>query len=787
MSVINTQPLAGSSGQATGYNIERSLRLRSSASAYLNRTPASAGSRTTWTWSAWVKRCDSSTNRPLFTAYSDASNRDVLQFDSTIIQYVNISGGSANTNLATTQVFRDPSAWYHIVFVADTTQATSSNRFKLYVNGTQVTAFGTATYPAQNTNTMINNNVGNYIGREVNGSQYAEQYMTDVRFIDGQALTPSSFGETDTITGVWKPKRYVGTYGTNGFYLPFTDVATTSGSNAGLGKDFSGNGNYFTTNNISVTAGATYDSMTDVPTLTSATAANFATLNPLAFQSAAPTAGNLDGNGTNNCTATIACPSTGKYYFEMTMTNAGASGQIGIFATTCPITSLTAGTMLYTTEGRLYENDVLISSSYATFTNGDTVAVAVNMDTGQVSFYKNNTLQGTRSFVSQITSSSPIFAVRLNSGVTASANFGQRPFAYTPPSGYVALNTYNLPDSTIKAGNKYMDATIYTGDGTNKSITNAGAFKPDLVWVKSRSNAEWNILFDSVRGTGKSIYTNDTGAEVTNAGNGYVSAFNSNGYAVTAGGSGIVNVNGNAYTYDAWQWQAGQGTNTTNTSGSITSTVSVNASAGFSVVTYTGTGANATVGHGLGVAPKMVIIKGRGTTFDWRVWHTSFATGYDIQLNTSAASASAPTVFTSAPTSSVINIGTGTAINQSSATYVAYCWSEISGFSKMGSYTGNGSTDGPFVYTGFRPKFILTKRTDATSDWWIQDTARSPRNASNALLFPNLANAEYTTAGVEFDILSNGFKPRNTGHNISSGTYIYMAFAESPFKNSLAR
>lgn len=448
MSIINSQPLIGASGnQSTAYNLTRSLRFRSGASAYLSRTPASAGNRQKWTWSAWVKRCDSSTNRPLFTAYSDASNRDVLQFDSTTIQYVNISGGSANTNLVTTQVFRDFAGWYHIVFVADTTQATASNRFKLYVNGTQVTSFGTATYPSQNTNTMINNNVGNYIGREVNGSQYAEQYMADVRFIDGQALTPASFGETDTITGVWKPKAYTGTYGTNGFYLKFNNIASTST----LGNDSSGNGNTWTVNNVSLTSGTTYDSMTDVPTLTSATAANYCVLNPLDLgQTSTVTEGNLRFASSSNanysiCRGSIGV-SSGKWYWEVTANNASTGNGVGIAKSTAAINNYLgsdASGYCYFGNGDKYNNGT--GAAYgATYTTNDVIGVALDMDAGTLVFYKNNTSQGTA--YSSI--SGTVFpSVTDGSGGAVSdltSNFGQRPFAYTPPSGFVALNTFNI-------------------------------------------------------------------------------------------------------------------------------------------------------------------------------------------------------------------------------------------------------------------------------------------------------------------------------------------------------
>jgi hypothetical protein len=266
-----------------------------------------------------------------------------------------------------------------------------------------------------------------------------------------------------------------------------------------------------------------------------------------------------------------------------------------------------------------------------------------------------------------------------------------------------------------------------------------------------------------------------------------LTAFGSGGFTL---GTDTV-YNNNAATYVGWQWQAGQGSSSSNTNGSITSTVSVNASAGFSVVTYTGTGANATIGHGLGVAPSMIITKNRGATSDWGVYHSSLTSAaYFLLLDTTAAQASGPTYWNStAPTSSVFSVGTATPTNASVNTYVAYCWTPIAGFSAFGSYTGNGSTDGTFVYTGFRPKFVLIKRTNTTSSWIIWDSVRGAYNLNNADLFPDQNIAEFTSTTDTIDILSNGFKLRGTGvgSNGSGDTMIYAAFAENPFKNSLAR
>jgi hypothetical protein len=307
--------------------------------------------------------------------------------------------------------------------------------------------------------------------------------------------------------------------------------------------------------------------------------------------------------------------------------------------------------------------------------------------------------------------------------------------------------------------------------------------QPDLVWIKRRNAAYDHDLFDAVRGAGLSLYSSSTAAEGSGEGQ---DSFNTNGFTVS-GNHNRVNISGG--TFAAWQWNAG-GSTVTNTSGSISAQVRANPTAGFSIVTYTGTGANATVGHGLGVAPSMVIVKPRSTTGNWSIWHTKLTSGaYALFFNTDAQG-SYPTIWNSTiPTSTVFSIGTASGTNVSGQTQVAYCFAAVAGYSAFGSYTGNGAADGPFVYTGFRPRFVMIKRTDtAGENWLIWDSSRDTYNAGGLNLFPNLSNAENNNA-PDFDFLSNGFKLRKSAaqHNASGGTYIYMAFAEVPFKSALGR
>jgi len=714
----------------------------------------------------------------------------------------------------TTQVFRDPSAWYHIVFAFDSTQATAGNRIKIYVNGTQVTSFSTSVDPPLNYSSIVNTATAHSIGRvALPTGYYLDGYFTEVNFIDGQQLTPSSFGSTNATTGVWQPAKYTGTYGTNGFYLPFTDnSALTTASNAGLGKDFSGNANYWVTNNISITAGTTYDSMTDVPTLTSATAANYPTLNPIgSVGNGTYSSANLDFTSTSAVGAwqsglsTIGV-SSGKWYCEITATAITGANLVFVGAASNTFTGY-ANYLGASADGWgvqygnsspasifKYNNGSGTNITTGTIVAGDILQVAIDVDNGRIWFGKNNTWvegspsAGTGASFTNLTGTIFFGVSSVTTGNKVSANFGQRPLTYTAPTGFSTLNTYNLPASTVPNGAAYMAATLYTGTLLSNTIANtvgSASFQPDLVWIKSRSAATDHKLTDVVRGVTKALISNTTAAETTDVQG--LTAFGSTGFTVGTN----TDYNNLSATYVAWQWKGG-GTGVSNTNGTITSTVSANTTSGCSVIKYISNGTNgATVGHGLGVAPSLVIVKCTytGTTQAWAVYHASLgATQYLTLQSLDAATTSSAYWNNTAPSSSVFTIGTSNDVNINSSvyTYAAYCFAAIKGFSAFGSYTGNGSSDGPFVYTGFRPRWLLIKRTDTADQWFAHDTSMNPSNLVNLQLKPNQSSAEASTA---LDIVSNGFKIRNdfTGNNVSAGTYIYAAFAENPFQNALAR
>jgi hypothetical protein len=782
---------AGTPGGA-GYEIERSLRFNSADTAYLSRTPASAGNRRTFTWAGWVKRSKLGLDGcRLFVAEASGSDIFLIRIlSSDVLNIVYYNG--TNYGFLTLPVYRDVSSWYHIAVSVDTTEATASDRFKLYVNGSRVTSLTNLGDIPLNTDLPVNNTVSHAIGN--GGGSYYDGYLADIHFIDGQALDPTSFGEFDD-NGIWQPIRYAGTYGTNGFHLPFSDNSTA----AALGTDTSGNGNTWTVNNISVAAGAGNDSLVDVPTNGTQTdtgvggevRGNYATLNPLAKNSTVTLSnGNLDFtgdfSGSGGAIGTIAV-SSGKWYWEIIFTTV-AGGALGIAK--LPLSDYaanTTGTYIYLPNGNKRIN--LTDSAYgAAYTDNDIIGVALDLDAGTVTFYKNNVSQGTA--FSGLTGD---FTVWLQDGSSFNTpvgfiNFGQRPFAYTAPSGYKALCTANLQAPTIEDGSTVMDVALYTGNGSTQSISGL-AFSPDFVWIKNRTSSFSHALWDVVRGATKELNSNGTGAEGTVSTG--LTSFDATGFSL--GSNSGVNNNTNGFV--AWTWDAGSST-VTNNNGSISSQVRANPSAGFSIVTYTGTGVSASIGHGLNALPQMIIVKSRSATGNWAVYHRTLGANTYLYLNATDAAAATSNYwqYTSSPgnpTTAWFGTLGGNDPNISGVTYVAYCFASVAGYSAFGSYTGNGSTDGPFVYTGFRPAFVIVKNSTVGGSgysWYMWDSKRPGYNWQGGELFADQPNAEDT--GFErFDILSNGFKLRSAGAAIhgSGSTMLSAVFAQHPFSIAPAR
>jgi hypothetical protein len=711
----------------------------------------------------------------------------------------NVWFAGATYIIRSTQVLRDSGSWYHLVAGIDTTQATAANRVKLYINGIEVTSLSSSSYPPQNYDTGFNTASVHYIGQLIS-TYYSNMYLADFYWIDGQALTPSSFGETDTITGRWKAKAYSGTYGTNGFYLKFADNSGTTSTT--LGKDSSGNSNNWTPNNLSVIVGAGNDSLVDSPTnygsdtgLGGEVRGNYPVFNSISKNSSVTISdGGLRAAFTNNRfqSVTIPIPSTGKWYAEFTPLNGSSTYSIGLGDISQNADSayslLSASPAIsYINNGNKNINGS-VTSGGATYTTNDIIGVAVNADLNSVSFYKNNSIQFTVSG-----SSFSTYSGRWVFGGDASAfsevlvfNGGQRPFAYTAPTGFKALCTTNLSTPIIQKSSTAMDVVTYTGNGSNGRVISGFNFSPDLVWTKSRSAAYDHALSDTVRSVGFALHSNTTAAEDTSYGLAGVGADN---YTINA----VNQLNESSITYVAWAWDAGSSF-VTNTSGAISSTVRANPQAGFSIVSFVNaSGTNqSTVGHGLGVAPKMIIAKNRDTSANnWAVFHSSVCdtTSKFLQLNTTSALTTFATVWgASLPSSSVFGV-TGGGIAAASVNIIAYCFAEIEGYSKIGSYTGNGSSDGPFVWCGFRPRWVMIKKTDTSESWIIFDTARKTINDSNRTIIYAESSSSETTDAFPTDIISNGFKVRNAGSGVNSsgGTYIFAAFAESPFKYARAR
>jgi hypothetical protein len=800
------------------YQISRSIRFNNPDGPLLERAGGAGGNRQTWTWSGWVKRSKLNTgnnNVPFVFGASDrAAGSAYLQFgrygsDSDIdcLNFNEQSGGAYN--ITTEAKFRDMSAWYHIVCAYNTTQSVASDRVKIYVNGVLQTITSGSTYPPQNLNGWLNyptfpDLIGAYTTTDFNLT--LNGYMAEINFVDGQQLTPASFGYTESSTGVWTPLQYTGSYGTRGYYVNFADNSNTTA--ATLGKDLSGNANNFTPTNFSVTAGVGNDSLLDSPTnygvdtgLGGEVRGNYCTLNPLIkpVGTVAYSNGNLVAtNSTANWNAiggTIGI-SSGKWYWEYI--SGGQNTFFGIMVPTINFSSgnpqdanAAAGSVLLCDDNK-YQIDYNTRVTYTAtgHASGAVVGVAVDMDAGTIIFYINGVSQGTITWTSSAAYGKTVIpmAVAYDSGYVTTANFGQRPFAYTAPSGYRALCTQNLPESAAgRLPGNYFGVATYTGNGSTNSV-GPFSFQPDLAWTKSRSGiGGHNILRDSVRGSTKRLISNGAFAELDDATYG---TFTYNGLGL---GSNL-NHNASGTTYVAWAWNTG-GTTVTNTTGSISAQVRANPAAGFSIVTYTGlTPWPQTIGHGLGVAPNMIIIKNRSrAATSWAVYHSSLGNTKGLLLDSTSSPVTDSGFWNNTtPTSSLFTTGNGYGyfVNAATDNYVAYCFAEIAGYSKFSSYVGNGSADGPFVYTGFRPAFILTKDITTDSFWWeMVDSARSSYNPSNKTLYANAYDAEYTSSGYDKDLLSNGFKIRGTndGQNTSGSTYIYAAFAESPFKYARAR
>ena len=792
MSTVSKKIMMGS-GAVDDYEIDQSAIFDKPSNTDLYRVPSSTGNRRTFTWSGWIKISDGTANQLWGTDngdgtyFSQMSLTTAGKLDWTDYFYTSASP-AIQGRLRTNRLFRDYGAWYHIVFAVDTTQATASNRFKLWINGVQETSFDTATYPSENLELYQNyaNGYKTHVGDayiDIGAASYGfNGNIAELHFFDGAAKTPSDFGETNSATGQWIPKQYTGgSYGTNGYYLKFVSGA--------IGTDSSGEGNNMTVTNI-----ANGDIVTDTPTN------NCMTLNSLDTGSSTLSEGNLKLVTSNHSdtSGTMRLPNTGKWYWEVTCTTVGAA-YFGIYKTSYTQDSGSwingSHIVLEASTGKKYSYPTTAATYMSgAVSNGDVVGVAVDCDNGKIFFADSNTWGDSGN---PATGANPAGTFTASDGwkpgfygpgspnaINLSLNFGQKTFSYTPPSGFSALTASNLSSPAIALPSAQFNTVLYTGNGsTNHDITGVG-FQPDWVWIKNRSQADSHVLNDAVRGAGKTIYSDLGNAEASNEA--YFGPFQSDGFRLSPSSVGHA-FNASSENYVSWNWKA-NGSGSSNSDGAISSTVSANQTAGFSIVTFTMPGSGTTtIGHGLGAVPDLIFAKSRGSAAGWITWDKSLTNSQALQLNDSAAIVSSTNIWGAAiPTSSVFGAIVG-GVAPASTAAVAYCFASKDGYSSIGTYTGNGAAYGPMIVTGFRPAWLLVKRTDAANNWVIYDVKRNTFNAIDKTIYTDTADAEGSYSGG--DILSNGFKVRYTGGmlNTDGGTYLYMAFAESPFKTANAR
>ena len=769
---------------AGDYEIERSLRFNPDDNNYLSRTSSAASN--TYTLSMWVKRCSCDKNDNKFLYLFGADTPSVTHSGLYFWRYgsgLTLDGDNSGSYVSQESAakYRDPAAWLHVVY------ANNSGTANCWVNNiqTHTNVYGFALNTGTDKTT---------IGRKPSGSYPFNGYIAEVHLVDGQNLTPSSFAETNADTGQWVPKKYVGSHGTDGFYLKFTDNSAATAST--LGKDYSGNGNNLTPHNFGVSAGPNNDSLTDTPSNNYATFNPITTANPCTFKQ-----GNMTTVCVNRSTsATTFGAKSGKWYAEITCTAKTASNAL-VGIATCDFFSgyleLNASNLGGTGYGYKGNGDKITpgpaTGAYgASYAVDDVIGIALDLDSAQntVTFYKNGASQGSIDINNDFYY---ICGSNLEAASTCEYDIvtGQRPFAHTVPTGFKTLCSKDLPEPTIKLPTEHFDSVLYTGTGASHTITGLN-FQPSFAWFKSRSQAFHHTLIDAVRGTNKQVWSNRNEAEQTDTS--FLTSFNSNGFTLGDNSSGTGATNTNTHTYVAWNWKGG-GTGSSNGDGDITATVSANASAGFSIVKYTGNGStDQYVGHGLGVTPELLFHKNLSATANWLVRTTVIDGSIDwAYLNNGNGFSNASAPYTNAWSSTKFSIGTDAATNTNAENYITYCFTSVEGYSRVGVYEGtNNSVTGPMIYCGFKPALLLIKNIDADARHWVMKTGKiheyNTGGGSSPYIRADDSTAETTGDYTDVDLLSNGFKCRQNGSYINSAaTFIYLAFAESPFKYANAR
>ena len=740
--------------------IANSVIFNDADNAYLQRTN-DAGDRDTFTISVWVKRCALGSVQYILDTYDGSSTNDgLIRFNTDNTMSIRL-GSPSNLLYITNRTFEDTSKFYHIMLSVNTGESTAADRAKLYVDGDRITSFSTQT-TSGSVNTQFNYSSATFrIGSTTSGNYDFDGYLAEFNQVDGTALTPDTFGLTDTSTGRWIPKALTGiTYGTNGFRLQF-------GSPSAIGDDTSGNTNDFSVSNL--VAG---DQTTDSPTQ------NFPTIDS-SRSSLTLSEGNTVGQGSPSIKfgfsgMTFDPSDTTGYYLEFKVLSANG-GVIGFRSDTDPLPiSTTAsyvgdGYLAMNYANGLYLDGTSIYSGSGTWTTNDIIGFYIKEN--KLYYSVNGTMQNSSNHVGVFSKPGRYRITMGHNSSVGSAKFQmfcpQSKWTYTPSgdfANYREINQDNAPE-------------------TAKGVSG-------LVWAKSRDETRSHALYDSSRGAENYLASNSTGAESSTPSG--LHKFLKGGFQT--GENATLNNSGASYV--SWNWVANSGTSASNSDGSITSTVQANTTSGFSIVEFTTPSSTQdfTVGHGLSVAPRVFFFKRTDSTSGWAFYHQNvfdtYGNQYTLFLNTNSA-AYAPNpgtaMYPSATTATTFSLRAGASI-ASSANCVAYCFNEVEGFSKFGKYVGNSSNDGVFVYLGFRPSFLMLKRyAGGDADWMMADSKRWSFNrgtgtsSSTNIIIPHSSGAEVTNY-ANIDFLSNGFKLRSSvSGNLSSGTYLYMAFAEHPF------
>ena len=783
--------MGSSAAGGGGYEIGKSCRFYGST-PHFDRGSFSPTSP--HTVSVWVKRASINLGRRQIIFAINAA--DSLEFTSDAY----LLWQRRPNTITTTQRFRDTTNWYHILCKSE------SGAFYLYVNNVLVASNTSST---ANPYTAGDIHIGsNSPNGYLNSSTSFDGYMAEFHWVQGTALGPDSFGETGDY-GEWKPIEYTGSHGSNGFYL---DFATSSS----LGTDASGNSNNFTLGSGSMNA---HDSGLDSPTN------NFCTWHPEHKDAQNNTNNYLEGNlqlgggGGSSWRETFASfevPKTGKWYMEFLHLNGYA--HIGLLSGP---EGLNSGDSVQTGHA-WWDYDTQQGSGAINYNNagqtsggtGSGLVFAISVNEGVVKFYKSNSVVHTFSQNLSNAGRYPVFPiVQTYSSAEWFANFGQSDlfggaksdganasdangygsFYYAPPTDHLALCSKNLPDPTITPS-EHFNTVLYTGANGN-TVTGVG-FQPDLTWIKARNQGYSHNWYDSVRGATQKFNTDNAAAQESNLSNG-LTAFGSDGF--TVGNHAGHGASGN--TFVAWNWKAG-GSGSSNTNGAInTTSTSANVSAGFSISKYAGSGNNTatTVGHGLSQAPDLVLSKRiEDVDHGWSVGANEPAASLDFTdthfLHEGSDQDDAVWWNDTAPTSTVVHLGGNSWNNYSGKNFMLYCFHSVEGYSKIGNYKGNGSTDGTFVYCGFRPQWLLVKPIKYSDGWKLFDIKRGCQNGPyNQFppgdLKPDTHASENFSTAFNLEFLSNGFKWRGSDNSVNGSSYYYLfyAIAEQPFKFSNAK